>query len=97
MDAPKRLLELQSEWRQTQDTNRRTEIWQEMLAIHADQQFAIGILSGAPQPVVVSERLRNVPQVWHRQVSRDPPCSLAPWAYPLEPRRPRAGAQRHTA
>ncbi len=66
MEAPKRLLALKSEWSQTQDTARRTEIWEEMLAIHADQQFAIGILSGAPQPVVVSERLRNVPQegIW---------------------------------
>jgi peptide/nickel transport system substrate-binding protein len=37
-----------------------------MLAIHADQQYAIGVLSKAPQPVVVSNRLMNVPEdaVW---------------------------------
>lgn len=63
MEAPKRLLELEQAWMQTTDTARRTEIWAEMLDIHAQQQFAIGILSGAPQPVVVSNRLRNVPQV----------------------------------
>ena len=34
----------------------------EMLDIHALNQFAIGILSEAPQPVVVSDRLRNVPE-----------------------------------
>ena len=34
-----------------------------MLAIHADQQYGIGLLSEAPQPVVVSRRLRNVPEV----------------------------------
>ena len=37
-------------------------IWQEMLDIHADQQYAIGILSEAPQPVVVNKHLRNVPE-----------------------------------
>ena len=40
----------------------REVIWREMLAIHADQQFGIGVLSEAPQPIVVSDRLRNVPQ-----------------------------------
>jgi peptide/nickel transport system substrate-binding protein len=32
-----------------------------MLAIRADQQFSIGTVQGVPQPVVVNERLRNVP------------------------------------
>lgn len=66
MEAPKRLLQLQWDWSHTNDAAQRTEIWAEMLEIHAQQQFAIGILSGAPQPVVVSNRLRNVPEdgVW---------------------------------
>jgi peptide/nickel transport system substrate-binding protein len=66
MEAPKRLLDLEKAWNRTTATAERTAIWAEMLAIHADQQFAIGILSGAPQPVVVSSRLRNVPEtgVW---------------------------------
>jgi peptide/nickel transport system substrate-binding protein len=34
-----------------------------MLAIHADQQFGIGILAEAPQPVVVANSLRNVPEI----------------------------------
>jgi len=63
MDAPKRLLQLEWDWAHTDDLAERTAIWAEMLAIHAQQQFAIGILSGAPQPVVVSSRLRNVPDV----------------------------------
>ena len=33
-----------------------------MLAIHAEQQFGIGILAEAPQPVIASNRLRNVPE-----------------------------------
>ncbi|KIN71188.1 ABC transporter substrate-binding protein [Sulfitobacter guttiformis] len=66
MEAPKRLLDLQYEWDMTSDLAKRTAIWDEMLDIHAQQQFAIGVLSGAPQPVVVSRRLRNVPEkgIW---------------------------------
>ena len=37
-----------------------------MLKIHAENVFAIGIVAGAPQPVVVSHKLRNVPEkgIW---------------------------------
>jgi len=37
-----------------------------MLAIHADQVFTIGTVAAVPQPVVVSNRLHNVPEdaVW---------------------------------
>ncbi|MEL7100135.1 MAG: ABC transporter substrate-binding protein [Pseudomonadota bacterium] len=61
MEMPERLLTLAAQWRATQDMAERTAIWEEMLAIHADQQFGIGILAEAPQPVVVGNRLRNVP------------------------------------
>ena len=66
MEAPKRLLQLEWDWSHTNDSSKRAEIWAEMLDIHAQQQFAIGILSGAPQPVVVSKRLKNVPDtgIW---------------------------------
>ncbi len=60
--AAVRLMELSAAWDSTQDEGARSEIWREMLAIHADQQFGIGILAEAPQPVVVSDRLRNVPE-----------------------------------
>ena len=33
-----------------------------MLEIRADNVFTIGIVSGVPQPVVVDDRLRNVPE-----------------------------------
>lgn len=56
-----RLMDLSDAWRRTEVQAERSDIWREMLAIHADQQFGIGILSEAPQPVVVSDRLRNVP------------------------------------
>ena len=59
-------MELNDNWAHTTDLTKRRAIWQEMLDIHADQQFAIGILAEAPQPVVVSKRLRNVPEkaIW---------------------------------
>lgn len=66
MPAAKRLMELSKAWTLTTDPNERKTIWTEMLDIHADQQFAIGILSEAPQPVVVNKALRNVPEkaIW---------------------------------
>jgi peptide/nickel transport system substrate-binding protein len=66
MEAPQRLLELADDWAHTFDREKRRAIWEEMLAIHAENQFAIGILSEAPQPVVVNKNLRNVPEeaIW---------------------------------
>lgn len=58
----KRLLELSHTWETATSDSERTEIWKEMLKIHADQVYGIGILNGAPQPIVVSNRLRNVPK-----------------------------------
>ncbi len=63
MAPAKRLMKLSWEWDHTQDANERAQIWREMLAIHSEYQFAIGILSEAPQPIVVSKRLRNVPEI----------------------------------
>ena len=66
MEAPIRLLKLADDWAHTTVPSERHAIWTEMLEIHANQQYAIGILSEAPQPVVVSKRLRNVPEqaIW---------------------------------
>ncbi|GAA6177503.1 ABC transporter substrate-binding protein [Sulfitobacter pacificus] len=66
MEAAKRLMQLADDWSHTTVPTERKAIWREMLDIHADQQFAIGILSEAPQPVVVSKHLRNVPEkaIW---------------------------------
>lgn len=61
MEAPKRLLELSHDWEKAGDDAARAEIWREMLKIHADNVFGIGILSEAPQPIVVSNNLKNVP------------------------------------
>lgn len=61
-----KLLELYYGWLSGTDHDGRhkdrAEIWEEMLNIHADQQYIIGVVAQAPQPVVVSNRLRNVPE-----------------------------------
>lgn len=55
------LLSLTREWRGAEPARRRS-IWRQMLGIHADQLFSIGIVSQVSQPVLVSTRLHNVPE-----------------------------------
>ncbi len=64
VDVPeaRRLLELYQSWTRSPDIAGRAAAWREMLAIHADQVFAIGLVASAPQPVVVSKRLHNLPE-----------------------------------
>ena len=64
--AAQRLMELNDAWNTATQDGERAAIWDEMLGIHADQVFGIGILAGAPQPIVVNKRLRNVPEkaIW---------------------------------
>jgi peptide/nickel transport system substrate-binding protein len=57
----KELLQLYKEWIGAQERTKRESIWHRMLEIHSQQLFTIGIVSGVPQPVVVTNRLRNVP------------------------------------
>lgn len=61
-----RLLELASAWESAADDEERRRIWEEILDIHASEVFAIGLVSGAPQLVVASNDMRNVPEegVW---------------------------------
>jgi peptide/nickel transport system substrate-binding protein len=61
LEPATRLFDLNNAWTATTTRSEREKIWHEMLAIHADQVFTIGIVGGVPQPVVVSNRLRNVP------------------------------------
>jgi peptide/nickel transport system substrate-binding protein len=60
--AAERLLELYKSWITSVDHKDKTAIWKEMLEIHADQAFTIGLVSGVSQLVVVNNRLRNVPE-----------------------------------
>ena len=62
MPVAKELLDLYNQWTQSTSRDERTAIWKKMLAINADQVFTIGLASAVPQPVVVRDTLRNVPE-----------------------------------
>ena len=40
---------------------------QELMGVHAEAPFAIGTVGEAPQPVIVSNRMRNVAQRHRRR------------------------------
>ena len=59
--AAAELLELYQAWVGSTDDAVKSGIWHRMLAIRMDNVFSIGTVHSVPQPVVVSDRLRNVP------------------------------------
>ena len=61
MPEAKKLMGLFDDWARAADDAERTEIWRQMLAIHAEQLFCIGTVSRAPVPMVHSVKLKNVP------------------------------------
>lgn len=56
------LQKLYRTWLATASDEERTAIWRQMLQIQADQVYSIGIVAGVLQPIVVSNKLRNVPE-----------------------------------
>ncbi|WP_207919196.1 ABC transporter substrate-binding protein [Methylobacterium segetis] len=60
--AVQRLIALNEEWNGTDDAGRQGEIWREMLRNHAENQWVIGTVAGALQPVVAADRLANLPE-----------------------------------
>jgi peptide/nickel transport system substrate-binding protein len=61
MAIPRRLASLNNSWVAAEDDDTREKIWREMLDLYTDNVFSIGLISGVRQPVVVNNRLRNVP------------------------------------
>jgi peptide/nickel transport system substrate-binding protein len=61
LPAAKELLKLDAAWSGAKNAAERKAAWERMLAIHAEQQFIVGTVSGVMQPIVVSAKLRNVP------------------------------------
>ena len=61
-----RLSELHKSWATAGSAEEQAKIWDEMLSIFTSQVYTIGIVSGGLQPVVVSRKLRNVPEegIW---------------------------------
>jgi peptide/nickel transport system substrate-binding protein len=62
LPAAQRLIDLHRQWAKSVDAAQRTAIWREMLSIHAQEQFTIGIINRTRQPIVVAADLRNVPE-----------------------------------
>ncbi len=62
MAEPQRLMDLAYQWHGANSTEQKEAIWHEMLDIYADGVFSIGLIAGTLQPVVVSNRLHNVPK-----------------------------------
>jgi peptide/nickel transport system substrate-binding protein len=56
-----KLVDLYNQWLDSEDSETRHKIWEEILNIHADQVFSIGIVTATLVPVVVSNKLHNVP------------------------------------
>ncbi|MCA8930154.1 MAG: ABC transporter substrate-binding protein [Alphaproteobacteria bacterium] len=61
MPEPQLLFDLYRDWREARTDDARRAIWRDMLDIWTDQVFTIGLAAGAEQPVVVSNRLHNIP------------------------------------
>lgn len=62
MEKPKRLMELYQAWIAARSKAERVAAWDEILRIHAEEIYTIGIVAEVPQPVVVAKALRNVPE-----------------------------------
>ena len=56
------LQKLNAAWRAAGTRAEREKIWHQMLDIHCEQAFVIGVVSGVPQPVVARSTLMNVPE-----------------------------------
>jgi peptide/nickel transport system substrate-binding protein len=61
MEKPQRLLELYDLWIAADTRAKKVEIWQEILEIHAEEVYTIGLVAEVPQPIAVANALRNVP------------------------------------
>ncbi len=57
----KELSALYDKWHKSPDTQARAEIWHQMLSLYTSQVFSIGIVNATLQPIVVTSKLRNMP------------------------------------
>ncbi len=61
MPLPKKLYRLNDAWETATSLDERRKIWNQMLQIFTNQVYTIGTVAGVQQPVVVVDRLHNVP------------------------------------
>jgi peptide/nickel transport system substrate-binding protein len=62
MPKAKELLSLYESWIKAPSHDARTAAWTRILEIHAEEVYTIGIVAQVPQPVLVANGLRNVPE-----------------------------------
>ena len=62
MAEPKMLLDLYLKWYDSTDETEREKIWHEMLKVHADQVYTIGVVNTTFQPIVARSNLKNIPE-----------------------------------
>lgn len=68
----KELSDLYKDWHKAADSQARADIWHRMLSLYTSQAFSIGIVNATKQPIVISGKLRNVPD--KAIFSFDPTC-----------------------
>jgi peptide/nickel transport system substrate-binding protein len=56
------LLDLLHQWETATDEAGRRAAWEKILTINTEQVFSIGTVNGVRQPVVVGEKVKNVPE-----------------------------------
>ncbi len=61
MPEAKRLLELYDSWMNTGNHTVQADVWREMLRNHAENQWVIGTVAGALQPIVMRNGLMGLP------------------------------------
>ena len=62
MEYPRQLSSLNRFWNRAATKETRRDIWHKMLDIYTDRVYTIGLVSRVPQPIVISKRLRNIPE-----------------------------------
>ncbi len=62
LPAAIRLKQLYEDWLGATSRDAQAQVWHDILKIWADEVFSIGTVAGVLQPVVVSDKLRNVPE-----------------------------------
>src|SRR3546814_12062316 len=62
MPQAEKLLELYDQWQLAQSREQQVAAWQQILDLHAPQTYPLGLIPQVPQPAVVPNTLRNVPE-----------------------------------
>ncbi len=60
-EVGERLMALYRAWLEADTLTAKRAAWEEILQIHADHVFTIGLVARVPQPVVVGHKMHNVP------------------------------------